>query len=126
MGSRLQRLHWLWRSTSAALALVAAAEPGGVMAAAGLDASTLDTLHERCVDDMVRQTCRVMDPAQAATLPPGAVLFIAGIGPVDARVYNELRASGLAMCEIVRRKCAADASQPSCRTARAMYGRGAL
>lgn len=82
----------------------------------------LQQLHARCVLDMLRQTCRVMSPAEAASPQDREPVFVAGLGPVDATVYAELRASGSAMCDTVRERCAADWAGPACRTARALYG----
>lgn len=84
--------------------------------------STLDRLVAQCAEDMVRQTCRIMGNATSAAVPDDTVIFVAGIGAIDAAVYNRLRADGEGMCETVRRSCELSWSGPSCRTARALYG----
>ena len=71
---------------------------------------------------MVRQTCRIMGNAAGASVPDDTVIFVAGIGAIDARIYNRLRADGEAMCETVRSHCQREWDGPSCRTARALYG----
>lgn len=75
----------------------------------------------RCAEDMVRQTCRVMGAPNGAKVADGTVVFVAGIGAIDASVYNELRASGDAMCQMVRKSCVSHWNGPGCKTARALY-----
>lgn len=74
-----------------------------------------------CTEDMVRQTCRVMGAPNGAKVADGTVIFVAGIGAIEASVYNELRASGDAMCQTVRQACTTNPSGPACRTAKALY-----
>ncbi len=74
-----------------------------------------------CTEDMVRQTCRVMGAPNGAKVADGTVIFVAGIGAIDASVYNELRASGDAMCQTVRRACVSQWNGAACQTARALY-----
>jgi hypothetical protein len=85
-------------------------------------ATELDRIVARCTEDMVRQTCRVMGSAAGASVPDGTVVFVAGIGAIEAEVYNRLRADGEAMCSTVRRSCSSDWAGRPCRTARALYG----
>ncbi len=72
---------------------------------------------------MVSQTCRVMGNAAsgAAQVPADTVVFVAGVGAIDAQVYNRLLADGQAMCETVRNSCIQAWDGPACRTARALY-----
>jgi hypothetical protein len=83
----------------------------------------LDTIVARCAQDMVSQTCRVMGNAAsgAAPAPEDSVVFVAGFGAIDAKVYNRLLADGEAMCETVRKSCIAAWDGPACKTARALY-----
>jgi hypothetical protein len=108
-----------------------AAPPAEVEGGRRPPAEWLDTLHARCVEDMVRQVCTVMRDAPVGApsgVPPGApasapegVVFVAGLGAVEAGLYAELRAAGSGMCDQVRARCAADWSAPACRAARALY-----
>ena len=81
----------------------------------------IQALHQRCVQDMVRQTCRVMNASTVGQAPADSVVFVAGLGPVQAGVYNELRAAGDQMCIQVSRNCQAAWDGAPCLTARALY-----
>ena len=85
--------------------------------------NALDAIVARCASDMVSQTCRVMGnaPAGATSVPEGTVVFVAGVGAIDAQVYNRLLADGQAMCETVRNSCMQAWDGPACKTARALY-----
>jgi hypothetical protein len=83
-------------------------------------AAQLDAMHAACVDAMVRSTCKVM--AGPAASSSATVVFVAGIGPVDAAAYRELRASGDAMCSTVSNACKANWDGPQCRTGRGLFG----
>ena len=84
-------------------------------------AESLDALHARCVDAMVRQTCRVMNGAPESSVPlPGAV-FIAGLGAVDAIAYSELRQAGDSMCSLGVAACEAASEGSRCQTWRALW-----
>jgi hypothetical protein len=83
--------------------------------------AALDTLVAQCTQDMVRQTCRVMGNAASAATPDDSAVFVAGVGAIDAKVYNRLRADGEAMCETVRKSCIDAWDGPACKTARALY-----
>jgi hypothetical protein len=99
------------------------ADTGPARGSAEAGPGAVAQLHARCVDDMVRQVCRVMSGPEAAAVPADAVVFVAGLGPVQAQVYNELRASGDGMCRTVSARCTEDWDGPPCRTARSLYGR---
>jgi hypothetical protein len=75
----------------------------------------------QCTQDMVRQTCRVMDNAAGSSVADDATVFVAGVGAIDAKIYNQLRANGQAMCETVRQSCVSEWSSAACKTARALY-----
>jgi hypothetical protein len=60
-----------------------------------------------------------MDGPQASST--SNIVFIAGIGPVDAKAYRELRQSGEAMCSTVKRACLAEWDGAQCRTARGLW-----
>jgi hypothetical protein len=57
-------------------------------------------------------------------VPQGAtVIFVAGIGPIDAELYKKLRESGEGMCAQVRDVCAGNWNSEQCKTAaRTLYG----
>lgn len=84
-------------------------------------AARVERVHARCVSDMVRQVCRVMTGPAVQSLPADAVVFVAGLGAVQAVVYNELRASGDGMCAAVSARCRAEWHGAACKTARALY-----
>ncbi len=82
-------------------------------------AAEVDAMTAKCVEAMVRSTCSVM-----VSPPPGpeaTVVFIAGVGPVDAQAYRALRQSGDAMCALVRSACASDWESAQCKTARGLW-----
>ena len=80
-------------------------------------------LHDRCVNAMVSNTCRVMQTSGQSLVPPGTtVIFVAGIGPIDAALYSKLRESGEGMCMHLRDLCTASWDGDQCRTARTLYG----
>jgi len=82
----------------------------------------LDTLHALCVQDMVANTCRVMGTGSTAvTAKPGDLVFVAGVGPIDAVAYQQMYAAGDAMCSVVRAACAKQWDGGQCMTARALY-----
>ncbi|UUX94075.1 hypothetical protein [Aquabacterium sp. J223] len=103
----------------AAAAWAAWARPWAAPASAppGRDAA-LQRLQAACSQAMLQNNCRVMTGAPAAG---ASVVFIAGVGPVDGQVYEQLRASGDAMCGTVRQACERDWDGGQCRTARAMF-----
>jgi hypothetical protein len=82
-------------------------------------AAELARLNAACVEAMVKSTCQVMTGPAAAD--SASVVFIAGLGPVDAKAYRELRASGEAMCATVRDACRSNWAGPQCTTARALW-----
>ena len=118
-----------WRAAAAsagALGLVAGMAFAGSTAlrgsaSSGPDAIAIERLHARCVDSMTRSACRAMTGPDLGPAAEG-VLLVAGIGPVDARAWTELRAAGEEMCTHVVRRCREDWSGSACRTARAMHG----
>lgn len=80
-------------------------------------------LYDTCVNAMVSNTCRVMQSAGSTLVTPGtSVIFVAGIGAIDAALYTKLRDSGEGMCEHLRQVCVKDWAGQQCRTARALYG----
>jgi hypothetical protein len=101
--------------------LLAFAPLAGCQDRPGATAAQLDALAARCTTDMVQQNCRVMAGPAQTPAPPGSVLFVAGIGQIDAELYNTLRGLGEQMCSQVRQICSADWNGPRCATARALY-----
>lgn len=86
---------------------------------APLQLAELNQLHAACVEAMVKSTCQVMTGPTASDA--AEVVFIAGVGPVDAKAYRELRNSGDAMCGTVRNACSKDWDGPQCQTARGLW-----
>ena len=106
-------LALLW---GAALALGACNKaPSGT----GAHVGELDRMHAACVEAMVKSTCQVMTGPAASNA--AEVVFIAGVGPVDAKAYRELRDSGDAMCGTVRSACSKEWDGSQCRTARGLW-----
>lgn len=84
--------------------------------------ANVDRIVASCTEDMVRQTCRLMNNSpNSASAAAGTVIFVAGIGAIDASIYNSLRASGDSMCQAVRQSCVADWNGSACKTARALF-----
>jgi hypothetical protein len=110
----------LWIALAAASTGACGDRSSGAAQDAGrpVTATELDRLVAACVETMVRNTCKVMTGTPAG--PAASVVFVAGVGPVDAKTYAELRASGEAMCEVVRRACSEDWNSSQCRTARSL------
>jgi hypothetical protein len=82
----------------------------------------IDRIVGRCTEDMVRQTCTVMTNPSGEAVAEGTVIFVAGVGAIEASTYNQLRADGASMCETVRKGCNENWSGSACSTARALYG----
>ena len=82
-------------------------------------AAELERVVAACTDAMVRSTCQVMSGPSASNTAD--VVFVAGIGPVDAKAYRDLRNSGEAMCGVVRDACTKDWNSAQCRTARGLW-----
>jgi hypothetical protein len=81
--------------------------------------SPVQALVQRCSVQMLRDTCRVMKAPQASQ--PGARLFIAGLGEVDAAAFDAIRSYGNEMCQAVGAQCTSDWEGANCRIARALY-----
>ena len=101
------------------LALAGCGRPERPPAAAA--PAAVQPLYEACVAAMVQSTCRVVRDTSAPPSPGADLVFVAGVGPVDAQAYRALRASGDAMCGVMRDACAADWNGPQCRTARSLW-----
>jgi hypothetical protein len=78
----------------------------------------IEQVNAACVEAMLRSTCKVMTGPPSSSA--GAV-FVAGVGPVDAVAYRELRASGDAMCSTVKSACVKDWEGAQCKTARSLW-----
>lgn len=124
--SAAAQLGWRLRGALALAASIGASaactpQPNSPTAqAAAPDA--VEALASRCVQDMIRQTCRVMGTAGAPSDGTQGQLFVAGVGAIDAALYRELRDQGDTMCSVVRRHCVQAWHGAPCRTARALYG----
>lgn len=101
------------------LALAACGRPEPPPAATA--PAALQPLYDACVAAMLQSTCRVVRDTSAPPSPGADLVFVAGVGPVDAQAYRALRASGDAMCSVMRDACAADWNGPQCRTARSLW-----
>ena len=112
------------RATPLRAALIGSALLLASCSRAGPDAKAqAQVLFDTCVNAMVSQTCRVMQSAGQTLVSPGTtVIFVAGIGAIDAALYTKLRDSGEGMCEHLRQVCTKDWSGEQCRTARTLYG----
>lgn len=102
---------------------VALALPTGCSRSAPDPRSQAAALFDACVNAMVSNTCRVMQASGQSLVPAGtSVIFVAGIGPIDAALYSRLRDSGEGMCTHLRDICRAAWDGEQCRTARTLYG----
>ena len=105
----------------ALLALVTLAGLQRASSPSGAAPAALQPLYDACMNSMLQSTCRV---TQDRSAPPGEVaqiVFVAGVGPVDAQAYRALRASGDAMCSLMRDACTADWDGAQCKTARSLW-----
>jgi hypothetical protein len=96
-----------------------AQEPDAVM-------SKLDAVYARCMQDMLANTCKVMETRGAASSTagePGSLVFIAGVGAMAASDYQQLYAAGDAMCTVVRDACTRGWGERQCLTARKLWER---
>ena len=82
--------------------------------------TAIQRLQAQCEQAMVRQTCRVMQGTAAAAAAPGSVVFVAGVGAVDAAAYAQLRSDGESMCTQAASACRADWQGSACRSWRAL------
>lgn len=89
-------------------------------------------VHARCVEQMLQSTCVAMRgaPAAASAAPLStparadarpSLVFIAGLGPVDAQAYRQIREAGEAMCNVALRACDANPGSDACRTAQSLW-----
>jgi len=95
---------------------------GGVLPVAQPREDLLNQLHAACVQDMIASTCKVMGTGSAGiTAKPGELVFVAGVGAIDAVDYQNIYAAGDAMCSVVRDACTKDWAGGQCLTARRIY-----
>lgn len=81
----------------------------------------LAQLGKFCVAQMVANTCQAMKPGSATFSKPGDVVFVAGVGPVDAQLLDKLNAAGQSMCSEVQATCQSDWSGKPCSALKKMY-----
>lgn len=82
----------------------------------------IKSLAARCQTAMIKDVCGVMTASKPSGNQSGAErLFIAGVGEVDAAVFNRLREAGDKMCGEVETECVANWVGSSCKIARALY-----
>jgi hypothetical protein len=73
---------------------------------------------------MVQGSCQVMgarDRPAADAVQASQRVFVAGVGEVDAAVYERLRSLGDTMCGEVQRACEQHWNGADCRIAQALY-----
>jgi len=112
-----QRTRCLW------LAVLALAGCGPQPLPVKPEVQALQALQARCEQDMLRQVCRVTTGGVASAAPdPASVIFVAGVGVIDATAYAELQAAGPAMCNTVIEACRRDWGGARCAASRAIFG----
>ncbi|HSV69618.1 MAG TPA: hypothetical protein VLI72_05860 [Methylibium sp.] len=120
------RVSCAWR-IACALVVVAASgcqrqdAPSPVAASAAVSAE-VERIVGACVTAMVQSTCQVVRDRSGPPPPEATVVFVAGVGPVDATAYNAIRAAGEEMCNTVKAACVQSWEGPQCRTARSLWG----
>lgn len=82
----------------------------------------VERIAQACVTAMVQSTCQVVRDRSGPPPPEATVVFVAGVGPVDATAYNAIRAAGEEMCNTVKAACLQSWEGPQCRTARSLWG----
>ncbi|MCW7540911.1 hypothetical protein OOT46_24115 [Aquabacterium sp. A7-Y] len=84
-----------------------------------VNAEELARMEQACMAAMLKSACSVMSgPSVSAS---AEIVFVAGVGAIDAKTYRELRASGEAMCGLIRESCQKDWNGQQCRTARGLW-----
>ena len=84
--------------------------------------SDIKSLAARCQTAMIKDVCGIMTSSKPALNGLNTErLFIAGLGEVDASVFNSLRQAGDKMCGEVETECSANWAGAGCKIARAMY-----
>jgi hypothetical protein len=81
----------------------------------------LETLTKSCAAQMVANTCQAMKNSGVSFPKEGDVVFVAGVGPIDARLLARLSAAGDSMCADVKTTCNADWDGKACTALRKMY-----
>jgi len=107
---------------SAALLTMAGCEP---MARPAASSAQLEQLVARCQDAMLREACVAQKDSSSllrtSAAPAASQVFVAGVGAIDARAYNDIRAAGEAMCGMVKSNCSAAWEGGACKTARSLW-----
>ena len=107
-------------TSTSEISLAVVHQPEAGSAAAAL--SDIKSLAARCQTAMVKDVCGVMTSSKPAGNGRDTErLFIAGVGEVDANVFNRLREAGDKMCGEVETECVANWASAGCKIARAMY-----
>ena len=86
--------------------------------------SQIDVLYAGCIQDMVNNTCKVMsDSSGRINMETNAsnVIFVAGVGAIDAKTYQEIYSYGADMCNVVRTDCTENWDGRQCKIARVLY-----
>lgn len=83
----------------------------------------LQQLQDRCVQSMFENTCAVMGNAPSSTkiIKPGTLVYIAGVGAMDAIAYQDIYQYGNAMCTTIVKDCVDNWSSAQCLIARKIY-----
>jgi hypothetical protein len=103
------------------VAFIAGSDAGAV--ATGPSKLQVEQLYGACVDAMVRSTCVAMNEGpDVSPRSPGEVVFVVGVGRIDAASYRRIRAYGESMCGEARRACQASPDGHDCHTAIALWG----
>jgi hypothetical protein len=87
----------------------------------GATQEQLALLGSSCQAQMLATTCQAMKPSIGAMPNPGEVVFVAGVGPVDAQLLAKLSAAGQTMCEEVKATCSSDWNGSACTALKKMY-----
>jgi ribonucleotide monophosphatase NagD (HAD superfamily) len=81
----------------------------------------LALLGSSCQAQMIATTCQAMKPTRGAMPNAGEVVFVAGVGPVDAQLLAKLAAAGQTMCDEVKATCATEWNGSACTALKNMY-----
>lgn len=109
---------WLGRALLGAVLL---AQAGCQPVASAPATRELDALVARCVDAMARDVCVAQRDTTQSSSPAASQVFVAGFGAINAEAYREIRASGEAMCSLVKSRCTAGWNESACQTARSLW-----
>lgn len=83
----------------------------------------VDKIYQACIRGMMENTCTVMNSNSysLAKNNTNSLVFVAGVGALDARVYQQISEAGDAMCSTISDACRSNWNSAQCKTARQIF-----